>query len=297
MPGFIDWPRFWDTTIREDEWLVDDLLACGRSHVLYATHKDGKSLFTLSVCAELATGQRPVAVVYLDYEMTEADVRDRLADMGHGLQSDLSRLYYWLLPSLPPLDSETGARMLLQALDAVQARHPEHDLLLVIDTISRAARGPEGESDTFRDFYAYSGIELKRRNITYVRLDHAGKDLSAGPRGSSGKGDDVDVVWRLSKTRGGIVLKRDVARMPWVPDELTYVMRPHPLHFVRLDSAWPAGTDDVARDLDNLGVPLGVGRREASDALRKAGKGRSNGLVSAAVRFRRQGEEHDRRAL
>jgi hypothetical protein len=36
-------------------------------------------------------------------------------------------------------------------------------------------------------------MELKRRGITWVSLDHAGKDATKRPARQSSKGDDVDV--------------------------------------------------------------------------------------------------------
>ena len=82
---FIVWAKFWDRDYNEAEWVYDDVLARGRGHSIYAVHKQGKSLFMLYIAAQLATGAAPVAVVYLDYEMTEADVHDRLEDMGYGV--------------------------------------------------------------------------------------------------------------------------------------------------------------------------------------------------------------------
>ncbi len=151
--------------------------------------------------------------------MTEADVFDRLEDMGYGPESDLSRLRYALLPSLPPLDTITGADALMALLDAVQAEWPAHHLVVIMDTIGRAVCGEENSADTFRAFYNFTGIELKRRGLTWMRLDHGGKDSDRGQRGSSSKGDDVDVVWKLKPTENGVSLQRDVARMSWVPEQ------------------------------------------------------------------------------
>ena len=141
----------------------------------------------LFIAAELATGPEPIVVIYLDYEMTEADVHDRLEDMGYGPETDLSRLRYDLLPSLPPLDLEDGSQALCEIIDEVQASFPAHHLVVIIDTIGRAVAGEENDADTFRNFYNHTGIELKRRGVTWARLDHSGKDPSQGQRGSSAR--------------------------------------------------------------------------------------------------------------
>jgi len=291
--AFIDWPTFWDRDYDEAEWVYPDVLARGRGHALYASHKMGKSLFMLYVAAELATGSEPIVVVYLDYEMTAADIVDRLEDMGYGPDSDLSRLLYALLPTLPPLDTATGAVALTDLVDRAQKRWPSHHLVVIVDTIGRAVRGEENSADTFQDFYAHTGIELKRRGITWVRLDHGGKDPTRGQRGTSAKGDDVDVVWKLTRTESGVCLHRDFARMPWVSERVTFGLTEGPLAYRRLADDWPAGTGECANLLDRLGVPLVACAREAQAALRTIDEGRRKQVIVAALRWRRDRAEGD----
>lgn len=177
---FVDWGTFWTRDHSDPEWTFEDVLARGRGHALYALHKDGKSLFALYMTLRCASSKERLVVVYLDYEMGEDDLYERLGDMGAGPGTDLSRLKYVLLPTLPPLDTEAGAAALMELLDAVQGEWPEYHLVVIIDTISRAVVGEENSSDTFRAFYSHTGIQLKRRGCTWARLDHAGKDASRG---------------------------------------------------------------------------------------------------------------------
>jgi hypothetical protein len=284
----IDWAAFWERDHADEEWVYPDVLARSRGHAMYAEHKAGKSLLSLYMAAKLATGREPVVACYLDFEMTEADLFDRLEDMGYGPESDLSRLSYALLPDLPPLDTPAGGDALMAHLDAVQSCWPGHHLVVFIDTIARAVRGEENSADTFRDFYTYTGIRLKRRGATWMRLDHAGKDPDRGQRGSSGKGDDVDVVWQLKQTENGVTLRRHRARMSWVPERVTLKLSESPLAFVPLTGDWPAGTGEVANILARLEVPLNATTREAAAALHTIDEGRRRSLVVAAQRFRRE---------
>jgi hypothetical protein len=113
----VDWSKFWAGDHTEEDWLAYPLIPRGRSIALYAPAKAGKSTIVLSLVAALATGRdilgfgpSPAAdVLYLDYEMTEADLAERLSELGYGPDDDLSRLHYALLPSLPPLDTPAGA--------------------------------------------------------------------------------------------------------------------------------------------------------------------------------------------
>lgn len=286
----VDWSTFWDGEHNEAEWAFEDVLARGRGHAIYASHKAGKSLLALYMAVEIATGPDQSVVVYLDYEMGKADVRERLEAMGHGPGSELSRLHYALLPALPPLDTAEGAGALASMLDRVQADWPGHHLVVIIDTIGRAVCGEENSADTFRAFYRHTGTELKRHGATWARLDHAGKDSSQGQRGSSSKGDDVDVVWRLTGTENGICLRRDLARMDWVPEKVTFRLDECPLSYTRLAGDWPEGTHEVALHLDRLKAPVEISVRAAAQLLRDHGVSRRGLITAAAVKWRKQRE-------
>ena len=290
---FVDWPAFFDRNRNEADWLFDDVLARGRAHSVYANNKTGKSLLMLWVAVKMAL--QGVAVVYLDFEMTDDDLYERLVDMGYGAETDLSHLHYAVLPSLPPLDTDLGGLTLLAKVDEVRAMHPGAEVAVVIDTTARAVAGEENSADTFRDFYRFTGTGLKRRGITWARLDHAGKDSARGQRGSSAKGDDVDVVWRLARTDNGLELRREVSRMGWVPTKVVFRQTADPLRFVRVAEDWPAGTAEVAAILDGLGVAPGAGERPAGHAMREAGYQRTQSVVRAAQKYRRQVTENGHR--
>jgi hypothetical protein len=283
---FVDWSTFWSNDRRDAAWIFEPILALGRAHAVWAVHKTGKSLLLLWIATQLA--QRPdVSVIYLDFEMAEDDLFDRLADMGYGAESDLSRLRYALLPSLPPLDTAAGGAALFELVDAEQAERPDRHVVVLIDTTGRAVVGPENDADTYRSFHRHTGIGLKQRGVTYARADHGGKDASKGQRGSSGKGDDVDVIWSLKASEGGLTLKRDAARMSWIPETVGLVRLADPLRFGMAEEAWPTGTLATVAILDSLEVPASWGERKAGHALREAEHSASNELVRAAQRYRR----------
>lgn len=286
---FIDWSTFWSEDDDEQEWVWRNVLAKGRGHAIYAVHKGGKSLLALYMAADMATSG--FSCLYLDYEMTKSDVRERLRDMGYGPESDLSHLYYALLPTLPALDSEEGGVALAQIVDRIAAADPGRHLVTVIDTISRAVWGEENSADTWRLFYVHTGLRLKQRGVTWLRLDHGGKDSAKGQRGSSGKGDDVDVVWKLTPTENGITLHRELARMSWVPETVALLQEDFPLCYLPAKFDWPEGTAVLANIMDRLGLPLDVNRRVAGAELRKIDEGRRHEVVSAALKFRRERAE------
>jgi len=296
QPYLIDWSEFWDADLDEQEWLLEPLFAQRRSHALYAGAKTGKSYLVLAACAALATGRaflgkpagEPIDVLYLDFEMSREDLRDRLAEFGYGPDDDLSRLHYALLPSLPPLDTEAGGLALRDAAVAVGAK------FVVIDTTSRAIAGDENDADTLRAFYRHTGLLLKQALIGWMRLDHSGKDATKGQRGTSAKNDDVDIVVRLERTDTGQKLTATHRRMSWYPEETVIKVADvdgvmtftQPLSLT--GSGWPAGTKDVADLLTTHGVPLDASARKATEMLRAAGCGKAFKAVSSAMKYRRQ---------
>lgn len=299
--SLIDWDTFWQVDHTPEDWLVEPFLARGRQHSIYAPAKAGKSLFVLDVVARLATGGpcldqgagQPRKVLYLDMEMTPDDVRERLEDMGYGPETDLTNLYYQSLPALPPLDTPGGALEVIEL-----AQHYAVDLV-VVDTLSRVIAGGENDSDTMRAFYSHTGRPLKSAGISMLRLDHTGKDLERGQRGTSAKTDDVDVVWELTRrskaNAGGDLtgpprfrLRATHRRMGWVPEHVDLVQQDGPLRYEIDTDTWPAGTAEAAAALDRLGVALEATRRTAGAALRANDCGVRNDVLAAALRWRRQ---------
>lgn len=294
----VDWAEFWSTEDQEREWLIEPLFAAGRAHAIYAGAKTGKSYTVLAACAAAATGApflghkppRPLKVLYVDYEMTADDIRDRLTEFGYGPDDDLSGLSYALLPSLPPLDTAAGGSALLSSAMALEVD------LVVIDTTGRALQGDENDADAVRDYFRHTGSRLKQAGITAVRLDHAGKDPERGQRGSSAKNDDVDVVWQITRTDDGQVWKATHRRMSWVPESVPIVVAANESGvstFATTGTTWPAGTKDCAAEMDRLGLPSDVSTRTATTVLRSSGISMSNNTIRAAVRYRREMAEND----
>lgn len=301
----VDWSKFWDKDATEAQWLAEPVFAQGRAHAIYAPGGTGKSLFSLWLAAALATGKQGLddyplqrrRVLYLDYEMTHEDLVERLSAMGYNEDCDLSWLHYALLPSLPPADAPEGGKAIARLAQLVDAE------LVILDTFSRAVTGDENDADTVRAFYRWTGLHLKAEGRAFARIDHAGKDIEKGQRGTSAKNDDVDVVWQMVKADGGFKLTAKKRRMGWVPESLALLQYDSPnLHYRIVDDVAPAGTDAVVRDLDALGVPPSLSSRKAAQLLRDGGKGSRDVLVRAAQRqrmkrdFRTQPRPEDRDA-
>ena len=281
LAHLVNWERFWNDDHSDEEWLAYPIVPAGRAIALYAPAKAGKSTITLAIAAAVSTG-RPVLgkrvhpiteVLYLDYEMTQADLQQRLMELGYGPDDDLSHLHYALLPSLPPLDTVEGATAVLELIDTTGAQ------FVVVDTFGRAVGGEEDHADTVRAFYRHTGLSLKARGVTYLRTDHSGKDVAKGMRGSSAKNDDVDLVWQLSRTDtkegSGIKLKRTHSRVSWVPEDVK-------VRRIETDEGFdylidgevklrPNGTRQIMEQMIAAGVTASTSQRIATKLLKDAG--------------------------
>lgn len=293
----IDWATFWDIDLTEDDWLIEPLIARARGHALFAKAKDGKSYIVLQAVAGACSGRRnwavtpaePVTVLYFDYEMTKADLRERLDDIGYTSDDELGTLHYVNSAGLgADLDTPAGGHRLLAKAVQIGAD------LVIIDTMSRAVSGDENDADTVRDFYRCTGSPLKAAGIAVLRLDHAGKEMERGQRGTSAKADDVDIVWGLSRTEDGALLTLTHSRMAWVPAKvpLTYVGGEDGFQGGRHERAeasasWPVGLNDMVERLVKAGVPTDFGWRRAKNM----GVTGSPNVISKAQEWRRRDVE------
>lgn len=252
----IDWAEFWVTDHKAEDWLLEPIIPRGRSIALYAPAKAGKSLLVLNLMAHLATGQHilsqasgePFDVCYFDLEMTESDLFERLIDMGYDADTDFSHFHYYMLPNLPPLDTPEGGAAVMQIVQRHNAQ------VVVIDTTSRVIDGPENDADTLRALCICTMLPMKAAGVTVLRLDHAGKDIEKGQRGSSAKNDDVDLVWRLTAHDLGVTLTATHRRQSWIPETVDLEMKEDPLTYHHASIVWADGTAADATTLAGLGV-------------------------------------------
>jgi len=282
----VDWHAAWDAKPEEIQWLIEPLIEAGQSVALYATPGVGKSLIALELAAALVTGRPvlgnpkrdPVTVVYIDVENRQPSLVERLQAFRYE-PGNLGQLILFSFPSIAALDSSMGGQQIL----ALAVTHGA--AIVIIDTTSRVVAGKENEADTYLAFYRHTVVPLRARGIALLRLDHPGKDVARGARGSSAKKGDVDAEWLLSKT-SELTLSLDRQKERDNHGDPHVGLRRHfePLrHEVTAGSGDRAG--ELAAELDRLNMPPGAGRVIAGKALRDAGiKVRGTDLAAALRR-------------
>ncbi len=287
----LDWHAFLNGQASDAaEWFIEPIWPSRAHMAIYAKSGTGKSLFLLDGAAARASGRPvfggetrpPVSIMYVDMENPADVVQERMFDFGYQA-GDLDNLHYFHLPDLPPLDTDLGGRVLAAQVDRFEA------VAVVVDTTSSSVGGHENDSDTYRDFYRYTGRRLRARGTALARVDHEGKDPRLGQRGSSAKDADMDLVFRMALSGDAVTLKRTKSRFSWVADSVQLRRHVEPLtRHVLEPVAYPAGVAETARVLDELTVAIDTPVREAMATLRKAGHGRRQEVVASALKYRRR---------
>ena len=252
------------------QWLIEPIVPAHRAIALYAAGKTGKSLLVLDFVAAAASGrpilggaplETPIHILYVDQEMTQPDLQERLHSLGYAqpdstLTTLAQHLHYYQLSPWPPLDSAAGGQRLLEEAINVKAQ------LVVIDTLIRTVSGEENSADMIKNFNRYTGTLLKAAGIALLRIDHAGKDLTRGQRGTSAKRDDVDVVWLLRPASGNLpgktmlTLKREAARVDWIQQDVNITRNEGPplSHTIPTFSDLPAADTAIVNYLQDQGL-------------------------------------------
>lgn len=278
--------------LEETSWLVDGLWPMGAAIHIHAQRKAGKSLAMLWIACKLALGhdpltdepQEPRRVGYWDFEMTRADLKRRVDDMGFDWVALSKMLNYYQLKPLPPLDTEEGGQHIVEQAIALDEQ------VVIIDTMSRVISGDENSADTYIKFSRFTGTPLKAAGKSVGRLDHEGHEAGRS-RGSSAKSDDADITWQLITKDDGIEYVRKHSRPDDVPEVIKVRITTDPyLSYARIEGTmYLAGTKEKVAEMDELGIPSAAGRDVVKRILRENGKAiGATDVLREAIKFRQR---------
>lgn len=286
----LDWDAIWNDQLEEVDWHIEPVLERGRLVSLYSAPGVGKSLIGIEWAAALATGRAvlgqparpPEDVLYVDLENTTRDIVERLQAYGYA-PGDLKRLHYLSFPSFRALDSEAGGAELLACVQAYGAT------VVIIDTVSRVIAGDENDAATFLKLYRCALVPLKALGITVMRLDHTGKDLERGQRGSSAKEGDVDDIWMLtgiSATR--FIMRRTKSRSGHGDNHLEIERHFEPLRHMPAHGPILEGrVGEICAELDAAGLPRDAGRDRIRATLANLGIKAGTEIIKEVIRTRK----------
>ncbi len=193
----------------------------GKVHVLYGPSGVGKTM-CLQWLIKRAVG-RGERVLLLDKENGPRIVAERLNSMGVDAARVDEQLAYVPYPNLPlSLEVRTAYEELLDEW--------KPDLILFdswINFLADADLDENSSGDIASWAIAYTHT-ARIRGITVVLLDHVPHSGSHA-RGSTRKKDEVDVLWRVHRTKpfdrdnvGEIALHREKDREGWLPQTVRF---------------------------------------------------------------------------
>ncbi|WEK51075.1 MAG: AAA family ATPase [Candidatus Kaistia colombiensis] len=198
----------------ERQYVIDPWLRTGETALVWAASGVGKTMLSLSLAMAMATGgsagpwksDRPCSVLYIDGEMHQQDIRDRLIMLQEtkavtiGPDATLGdKLFFVNRQGQDPeatfydLTTEDGQAALLDMCQAVGAE------VLILDNFTTLSEGLEDENAS-TSFKAIQGFLLttKQIGLTTILVHHARKDGHAF-RGSASIEVTFEVVLELQK--------------------------------------------------------------------------------------------------
>ena len=151
--------------------------------------KTAKSFFVVQLGLHVATG-RPFLgmetsksnVLYVNFEVSEEKLQERLEDCCEELQIDIPDNF--LIESIPgglALDTFTGASELENLI--VEAKRRLRSLeLIIIDPRRQAMGGDENQSQILNDWCSTMNSIQQKHSIARVTVHHKGKSTTGGLR-------------------------------------------------------------------------------------------------------------------
>jgi KaiC/GvpD/RAD55 family RecA-like ATPase/biotin operon repressor len=167
--------------------------------MVFARPGIGKTYLGLNIAYAISCGgdflrwhaPEPRRILYIDGEMSGADMKQRIAEAVQGFPKEPPSSDYFRLMTpdlypegIPDLSTEEGQKAVDENLDGVS--------VVIVDNLSALCRsGRENEAESWEPMQQWM-LDLKRRGICVVLIHHAGK--GGMQRGTSKREDVLDTI-------------------------------------------------------------------------------------------------------
>ena len=189
-------------------FLVGNLLESGSLACVYGETNCGKTTLAIDLVVTCTRGMpwrgrrtRTAVAVYLPLEGARG-VRERIR--AKILRDDIPEelLFADLTGRGLSLMDPVKVAEVLAILRAQQAKHPDLELILIVDTVARAMAGGDENSslDMGRLIAACDAIRVEIPTCTVLLIHHTGKDSAKGARGHSSLRGAVDTEIEVAGT-------------------------------------------------------------------------------------------------
>jgi putative DNA primase/helicase len=198
----LSFEQFVNLDIPPREMLLHPALPEKSLSMLYAPRGIGKTLLALSVGLAVSSGAnllrwsapRPRRVLYVDGEMTVADLQQRLVQIAVGLGREIPNDAFRILAA----DStERGINLATpEGQEGVERVFDGTDLLILDNLSTLFPSGGESASDAWVPMQNWL-LKLRRRGVSVLFVHHAG--ANGRQRGTSRREDVLDAVIALRR--------------------------------------------------------------------------------------------------
>lgn len=228
-------PRVWiDEAAVGDgaEYLVKGIIERGKLVYVYGPPGDGKTFFTIDVCAHIAAGipwrgkrVNQGVVVYVASEAGASIARRFVAWREQKLAEDREGpTPLCILTRGPNLLDKVDVAALIEELKEIGKEADAPVVLVIFDTLSRSM--PGGDENQSRDTTEVIGASDRIRDeigaaVGYVH--HTGKDASQGLRGHSSLLGSADAVIKVNDRIATVEKARDSTAGEQFPFELEVI--------------------------------------------------------------------------
>lgn len=306
-PDFLDLADLRGKPLPPVVWLEERLIRQGQITKITAESGAGKSLIAANLALSWSLGyslldrdengahrelERPLRVLYIDGELGPEWWHEYLEKFDAPMETP--NLMVRCFPKWGPLTELSGAAQFWKLVDKVE---PD---MIIMDTLSSFIDGEENSADTWIKFDNNITKTLKDRKISAVVLDHTGKNVELGARGSSAKKSNMDAEWVLSepkKNSDRLLLTNAKKRTGKLPEKVAISRLDTPLRHERTDESLPTTVQPTDMELlklisamDAAGVPTDIGRPTVQKKHGATIKGFSNDMISAAIKHRKERE-------
>ena len=202
-----DITEFLETDLPENEVVIDPVLREKDLAMVFAGRGTGKTWFTLSLAAAIATGKRcfdlwdiprPRRVLLIDGEMSGKELQDRLRKIFAGIGERPGKGFFTLCAA----DRQAGAMPNLATAEGQAAldKLVERAEVVFVDNVSSlASLEDENDAAAWQPVQKWL-IDLRRRGKAVILVHHSGK--GGEQRGTSKREDILDLVLKLVRVEG-----------------------------------------------------------------------------------------------
>tara|TARA_R110000851_G_scaffold101143_1_gene217175 strand:+ start:883 stop:2772 length:1890 start_codon:yes stop_codon:yes gene_type:complete len=199
--------------IQKPKFLVERLIKENSINWVSGPKGNGKSEYILGLTHSLCRGVPflnykcpvPMPVLYVDGEMDPYDLIERaeayIEKMGMPLSNYFNIMNFALQEHevIPDIKDELGQRLILEEAKIIETATGKRPII-VLDNLRSLSNYKENDSDEFRLINSWL-LALRAKRYTSLIVDHHGKAVGGGPRGTSTKTDNANLSILINSVR------------------------------------------------------------------------------------------------